>query len=258
MEKIERKLKIIFVVAAIIFALIVVFVAVAAFYILLSGHTTTRYVDYKIVEKNLIWKNPDGLECGQYKVEFNSEKGAEISRIKYLYKKISGESNEKFIGAWISLGDDWHYPYSFPTVLVHPNNEFDLWRDWHISKIEIYKNLDKTTSYPNDKAIRVVASSKDETIISELIERRLENNQGMPTITPNMPNITKYYVRLSFDESDSIVWATRIDTYGDSIILRCGKYGTWLNRYDPEYEIAHDIVIPSGTPLYDFIMEAIS
>ena len=253
-----KKLKIIFIVAAIIFALVIVFVAMAALYMFFSGHTTTQYVDYQIVDDGLLWKNPNGLEWGKYEAEYRLKEEYPISKIQYRYQRIPDESNDKFIGAWIAFGDSWGYSFTAPTVLVHPDHKFDVWCDWHINKIEIYQNLDEVNLYPDDKFIRVVASSEDGEIISELIERRLENNQGHQTITPDMPDITKYYIRLSFDESESIVWAARIEIYNGKIILECGKLGMRLHEYDSDNEVVYNMVIPSGTPLYDFIMDAIS
>ncbi len=267
MKKFKKAFKILGIIAVV---LAVVFISSSLTYILLFEHATVQYANYEIIDRNLTWKKSGGVYWGSYKIGYGIEEGRASYVHRYLYKKIRGESTDEFIGAWAYCSSTGIFPsrYEFPIVLVNPNCEIDVWSDWNVDKIEIYKPVkyfylaksrvgSNGVRYdPEDTVVEIIESTDDKAIISELVDMRINNKSESLKITQSPHKKYEYYIRLNFEESESIVWEAQIGTYLDKIILYCNSGNEYY--HSPDKDIGKDIVILPGTPLYDFIMDAIS
>ncbi len=234
------------------------------------------YKNYQCADPNLVWINSDEPYLNTYSRIIKIGNSASYIH-RNTYKKISGEDEDKVIGSlfnchWIGFfGGSDEYAIQ---VLFAPDEEVDVWQDWHVSKIEIisvsgYKEMDERDRpyyYRSQKfdisqpIFDVIATTTSDELISEL-------HQSIEILDESPSNRqfvnTKYKIRVSFEESESIVWEADIlaDKLGRWIYsFRLGREVFQINpeNHLPHYTTAFTPIIERDTPLFNFILDAIS
>lgn len=148
-----------------------------------------------------------------------------------------------------------------------------MWQDWHVSKIEVisvsgYKEMDERDSpyYSKsnrwdmgDPIIDIVASTTSKEIISQMyqcVEIADERPEGQKIRGYG------YRIRVSFEESESIVWEGDVVVYQIDrenigyMIMRTKPYAENEGHTSSHTGTTFTQMILLGTPLYDFLFEA--
>ena len=210
----------IFCIALIAFSVCMLLLLLYAGCYYLKYQETDKYKDYEIIDKHLTWTKSSGPYWNTYKDKIDTT--GPLLHEHYTYKKISGESEENLIGAWymfdlmeIIFSDTKHQG---TCVLVNPEYELDVWNDWTVNKIEVYEiveikyDRDSETRYdPAQTQINVICQTEDSDMFSEfkgIIMTDQEKSHYSPYGEPK-----SYYLRVSFDESDAIVWDAQLYVY---------------------------------------------
>ena len=246
-----KKLKIIGIVLLIIVILAVI---TSVLYWFLSHHETEKYKDYTVIDANLTWRYALP-SWGRYNADIYEPDNAHPYTHVHHYKKLLGESDGKFIGAHIQcIAFPWNR-YEENWVLINPDYKLDIWRDWHVNEIEIYEKIYNSKNGEYTK--KIIASTKDKDAIFEFVEKRIDNAHVDTAPLSGEFADKSYGIRLSFEESNNIVWDAGISFYEDgSLSIYCDS--RHIREHDEDFAKIESVVIFPGTPLYDFIMEAIS
>ena len=186
--------------------------------------------------------------------------------LKISYRKIRGESDEQFIYANVFRFLDGNYK----AVMQNPDNHIDVWKDWTVEKIEVFyqssyePKKSKTARIPT----KIVSSTQSADAIAELTEIVVsEKSSGKIEIPKGYKNEDYredveqhyyFYIRVHFNESDNIIWDTRIEVYyseelQDRIIVMDNTKtpAFYYNRENKEY------IIDKNTELFSWLNEAI-
>ena len=222
------------------------------------------YADYVCVDANLSWEKS---RWGYF-----AEHTETISKrtYTYTYVAIKGESKDDFMGAWVSRVGARGSIF----VLTNPTLNFDVWEDWTISKIQLYKVKPSSNSkgmyIPSDIKKNIVSTEDSDELI-ESFNSLIQDGQEFeipiisadPYVTtfPAADYIQNLRLRICFNESDNIVWDALIKMYvskEDNSDVKLLIRRQYFSEENPNTKEDRYLEIPKDSELYDYIISKIN
>ena len=229
-----------------------------------SHQDNDSYVDYVYKDPHLVCVK-EGESVGMQIIE---KDGPDCT---YYYKLIKEVSDDEFIAAYEVV---YALLRGRNIVLQSPDNDTNVLKDWKIKEIEVFYFDDnevggvfqkESATRQGDYIIHSIACTSESGIIEEFLDTILNSSRytsfhkcvdkdNYEYVYMYMPSL---YLRLHFEEMESLVWDAYISFYRDKtdnskyeITLYCYTYGDKTER--ESYEIQLD----SSSELYQMIWKA--
>lgn len=175
-----------------------------------------KYASYCCYDYHLKCLAIEG-EKAKTRISHIDDSGVDYTTNAWL-QRIAGESDDMFIYAAVlpqlPLGR------SDRVIMQNPNHYVDVWNDWTVEKIELYCidgykpiKQDKPANIPTD----IIATTQEGECLSDikmLVESSDEwAKQNIPDGYVRGNDNCFFYVRVYFEESESIVWDSQVECY---------------------------------------------
>lgn len=203
--------------------------------------------------------------------EYLGENKVKISDLPctFKYNAIAHCAEEEFVAAWMKINAPFNAGENM--VLQGPENDLDVLNDWTIKKVILYYYdiNDKRNPDAGDRAtaedyhIVEIAEVEDEALFQEILEMKLNTTPKDGTCIGGDYHLSydstlddkHVYLRIFFEESDSIAWDSEIDVYESKeipaqfmVTINKGSIDSAYQKHKGGY-----IVEPSSS-LYRFIL----
>lgn len=206
----------------------------------LRGREHTDYVDYLCCDYNLkciAVGRPDG----KYYT-------GEDENYVFRYNRVKGESTDDFVNARVCLKVPLATAQDF--VLQNRSSFVNVIREWTVKDVFVYEERTVDGETVPKFLVRVTDLDKKQKIVSE-IRKIADSEQGNAT---GALDFTNFYLRLTFEESESIVWDSWLMISEDGAYVMHGG----LAIGDKYYEIDSDsrnpcVLIGEDSALHSFI-----
>lgn len=203
-----------------------------------------KYTSYCCYDYHLKCLATEGKKAKTRITHFD-DSGVDYTTNAWL-QRIAGESDGMFIYAQvlpqIPLGP------SDKVIMQNPDHYVDVWNDWTVEKIELYW-IDLNKPIAQDKPANiptaVIGTTQEGECLSNikmLVESSDEwAKQNIPDGYVRESYDCFYYVRVYFEESESIVWDSQVKCYHSSenkdriIYIDIGKKPEWIASVDEKY-----------------------
>lgn len=224
---------------------------------------TDEYLDYFCQDYHLV--------C----VDFEESLGKTEAKINHqradiYYTAITDTSSNDFVIAYI----DPIVPFDSSDyyIIQNPTENIDILNNWTLKEVQLYcKSIKDGNSKPvwgqpidNDSNAELLHTSTDGDLLNEVLpylnserEAFKHDEHNVMFVTKNEENPARYYIRLLFNESNSIVWDSEVSIYqrndeSREFIVTIDN-GTIDNNYQCTTK---NIEIPQSNALYDFILHS--
>ncbi len=162
------------------------------------------------------------LDAKESKAYLDVEKEDVSYRI--WYRQPNSVNDENFVCASVRM----NFPLASPDLVVmqNPDKYVDVWKDWTITKVEIYyQDINDAKplweeNEPSRTPAEIIGTITDTEVFAELVDFVTNDNYSNKVEIPeNYKRETygdgslKLYIRVHFEESETIVWDSEIDCY---------------------------------------------
>lgn len=175
-----------------------------------------KYKDYKCYDYHLAC-----LDAYEQKAKAI----VEFEDLKYTiwYRQAVSESDVQFVCASVSQ----RHPLASPSLVIlqNPNDYVDVFKDWSIKSIELYRIdlRNSITLWDEDEPARtpasIISTNADTVVFDELVNFVTNDEYSEKYILNEDFERELYnddyrmYIRVHFNESDNIVWDSEINSY---------------------------------------------
>ncbi len=162
------------------------------------------------------------LDAKESKAYLDVEKEDVSYRI--WYRQPNSVNDENFVCASVRM----NFPLASPDLVVmqNPDKYVDVWKEWTITKAEIYyQDINSVKSlWEEDEPARtpteIIGTITDTEVFGELVDfvtkddysDKVELSENYERETYGDGSV-KLYIRVHFEESETIVWDSEIDCY---------------------------------------------
>ena len=175
---------------------------------------TEEYITYRVYDSLLVCVDPE---------DASSRWSREYPEWSFYYHDVPGHSDDQFV--WTRRTRAVLYPSTEEYhLLQNPDNLVDVWTDWTIQEIQIYTSRHSIESEErfetSNSDMQVITTITDPDCLAELLTF-VTSDESRPVTRDSIDGLSAWkttyiYVRVIFNESESIVWDTMLRGYQNS------------------------------------------
>lgn len=149
-------------------------------------------------------------------LDWGEEASASVTYVNRTYNvtfcKVKDESEDQFIYAKIKD----RIPLSFARwcVLQNPENYVDIWLEWTVAEIQIFKRSDTQIGGVDTEPERIISVSSDADCAREL--SAVNQIEADTVEIPASTYLNTLGIRVIFRESETIIWESTVEYLEDS------------------------------------------